>query len=180
MDSRRLISVLLLGIAGFLGTQQAHALSYEVADLGAANFKYVYHVDGSFTDTQGFTLLYSPALYSNLSIVKSLGSNWDQVISTQPSSGLDGLLITSALFNIPAASGTFAVSFKWAGGAAPGAQAFEIFDGLDVTSSGFTTAFVSGVPEPSTYVLMFAGLLAVVAAATLRRRAPPSRIICRA
>ena len=180
MDSKRLISVLLLAVTAFFSSQQARALSFEVAAIDATHFKYVYHVDGSFTDTQGFTLLYNPALYSNLSIVKSLGSNWDQVISTQPSSGLDGLLITSALFNIPAASGTFAVSFKWAGGATPGAQAFEIFDGLDVTSSGFTTVFVSGVPEPSTYVLMFAGLLAVVAAATLRRRAPPSRIIFRA
>lgn len=181
MDSRRLFSVLLLAATAFFSSQQARALSFEVAAIDATHFKYVYHVDGSFTDTQGFTLLYNPSLYSALSIVTPLDEQiWNQVI-TGPFLGNANLLITtSALVNIPVASGTFAVTFKWAGGAAPGAQPFEIFDALGGTSSGSTIAFVSGVPEPSTYVLMFAGLLVVAATATFRRRPLLPRLILRA
>jgi len=181
MDSRRLISVLLLGVTAFFSAPQARALSFEVAALGAANFKYVYHVDGSFTDTQGFTLLYDPALYSSLSIAQPLDQLiWNQAITDPFLGNANWLLTTSALVNIPAASGTFAVTFKWAGGTAPGAQPFEIFDVLGGTSSGSTIAFVAGIPEPSTYVLMFAGLLVVAATAIVRRRPLPQRLVLRA
>lgn len=183
MTSRRAISTLILSLLMAFGAHRANAVSFEVVDLpdtvvGIDLMKYVYHVDGAFDTFHGFNILFDPARYADLTVITSLGVNWDHVLAQpDPVAPLDGVVSSTALSSIADATGTFEIGFTRLGVGTPGPQPVELFDdSFNVTGTSVSTAFVSDVPEPSTYGLMLAGLLVLARAIKRPAFAAPTAI----
>lgn len=189
MNPIKAMSSLVASLAIALISPHALAgLSYETVDVpdtmvGVDRMKYVYHLDGAFTQFYGFNLIYDPAQYAALDITVPLGSDWAPSI-TQPDAlaPLTGLVSHAALIDITDATATFEVEFDWLGTGIPGSQPYEIFDDFfNVVTTARTTPFGATppdptVPEPGTLTLAAAALLAL-SSQRLRRRVPaPSPI----
>lgn len=168
MTPKKIMSVLLLGIAMTLVTHRvnATALSYETVDVpdmivGVDRLKYIYHLDGTFATFYGFNLIYDSAHYADLDVVVPLDpSLWfSSITAPDPLVPLDGLLSYMALADIADASTTFEVEFSRTGTGPPGSQPYELFDdSFNIIASSRTTTLATNVPEPPTLSIMFAGL----------------------
>ena len=156
-----------------IATANATIIEYTSNDLGAGKWEYTYTVTNntSLVDFSDF-VIYFPGVssvsafdYSNITVTGNPDpANWD-VVAAEPSAiNLGGYIDALALLN-PLASGAsvsgFTVSFDYAGSLSPASQQFDIFDStFNLIDTGFTVpGQATSVPEPSTVLLLGAGLL---------------------
>ncbi len=144
----------------------AAMIQYEVVDLpdpavvpGQDHWQYRYHVsEFSFQIGQGFDVFFDVGLYEDLEDPPpAVNTDWD-VQAFQPDLALpdDGFYDAVAQTDVPSLSDIFIVTFVWTGTGTPGPQRFEIFDtNFSALESGQTVP----VPEPATWIVMFAGLV---------------------
>ncbi len=172
------VSCCALFAALFFGAQAARAttVQYELLDLGAGSYRYVYTVtnDGALgAAVRGFDLFFAPDRYleSSLTIATppAVGANWDELIlgsGVLVPATYDALALGGGIGEGATQSG-FAVEFVWTGPGLPGAQPFEIFDPrtFALLESGLT----SPIPEPGSLTLIALG-----AALLAARRSPNS------
>ena len=169
MNTRRLLVVIV-----FLSALAAHAgtIEYVPTNLpdvtsGEDLWRYDYTVSGfAFLQSEFFDIYFSPALYSTLAAEPAPNADWDVLVLEQPRPGIlppfdRGIFDSFVLTDGPSLSGVFSVSFIYLGSGTPGAQEFEVFDGLSNTiETGFTRAPAGTIPEPSTFALLLIGLVA--------------------
>ncbi len=156
------LSIAAVLFIGITTTANATTINYDVSNLGGNTWEYNYTVqnDSMAGDIEEFTIWFDYALYDNLVVTSPL-LNWDEIVIQPdtfiPDDGFyDALALSSGI--APGASETgYSVSFDWLGTGAPGSQLFEIIDAntFDIIDSGNTSA----VPEPSTFLLIGAGLM---------------------
>jgi hypothetical protein len=162
----------------FPGSTQATIIQFTETDLndalgpGGDLWQYSYVVsDFTFPLNFGFSVFFTPNLYSNLEDPPpAVNADWDS-ITLQPDSALPdaGLYDALALIDNASLADPFTVRFVWLGepGTTPGTQPFAIntFNAegnfLSVTETGQTQA-PAVVPEPDTLVLLSIGLLGLV------------------
>ena len=146
---------------------QARNLVDTVGDLDVWAYDYIVS-DAAFDENQGFSVLFDPALYAELT-VGAAPAGWDP-IALQPDTALpdDGIYDVLAIAANPSLAEPFTVTFAWLGGpgTAPDAQAFTINQSdpegnLTIVETGRTTPVETSapVPEPSTLALMAVGLI---------------------
>ncbi len=167
---QRAIFVLLLAAPG---TAQATVITFEAIDLddvvaGSDLWQYRYQVnDREFEPFQGFSIFFDPAVVTSVDpFVPSAGIDWDVLVLFPGAPGDAHVYDALSLVAGASLANGFVVNFVLAGGAgAPGAQAFSVnaFDEqlnfLGVLEEGTTIpALIAAVPEPSTLVLVGAGL----------------------
>lgn len=152
----------------------AITIAFEATDLADVNpgedlYRYSYTLsDFPYPADFGFSVLFDPNLYDALeSLPPSVGSAWD-VIAIQPDPGLpdDGFYDAMALVSFPTELTGFAIDFIWLGAGTPGSQPFVVYDDSFATIVSGQTVLV---PEPSTLVLLAAGIAGI---ARLRSYAP--------
>jgi hypothetical protein len=151
-------------ILGANGLANATAISFTATDLadvtvGEDLWEYSYTVtENTFAADTGFTIYFDLGLYDLLAPSPSApNADWD-VVTWDPDPSLpdDGAYDAYALVNNAFLSDMFTISFVWLGGVAgPGAQFFEVYDGLtwSVLEDGYTTSDTAPVPEPTTMLL---------------------------
>lgn len=152
-----------------MGTAGAVTINYQATDLadvtpGEDLWQYSYTVsDYAFVADTGFTIYFDYALFGALeSFPSSPSADWD-VLTWDSDTNLpdDGAFDAYALIDSASLADPFAVNFLWLGDGAPGAQYFEIYDGLTwgVLDSGETaTAQTVPIPEPASLLLLGTGL----------------------
>jgi len=162
----------LLAVALMIGPLQAGAVSvtYTVANQGGSTWLYSYTLqnDSLAAGISEFRILFQLGDFQDLAVAASPAS-WDPVVA-QPDPGLpdDGYVDWLALAG-PLAFGDslfgFKVQFTWLGSGTPGAQRFSVLDPNTLqslydgtTTPAGTTPPPTGVPEPGTLALLFAGL----------------------
>jgi hypothetical protein len=185
--SRPLATVLIALASLTCLPAQAGFISYEITDLGGANYRYDYTItnDGSITTQIGlFDILFDPALYDEASLFNvsdpSLEADWSQMFL---GSGIGVPAAFDAFANgsgigVGGSVSGFAVQFSWLGTGSPGAQTFEIYDPetFELLGGGTSTLQlppVTAVPEPGTFALM---TLSLAMLALQRRRARWARL----
>lgn len=165
---------LLLATALFilLSFNSVHAISinFETIDLedniaGEDLWQYTYTLsDHTFSSKTGFTIYFDYTLYGAIDVLPSSpNADWD-VLTWNPDPVIpdDGAYDAYALINNASVSDPFTVSFAWLGADSPGAQFFEVYDGVtfDTIESGLSIAVqASPVPEPATLLLLSTGLV---------------------
>ncbi len=171
--------IVLLTLAIFLaspmGTAHAIGIYYQATDLadttaGEDLWQYTYTVsDHTFTADTGFTIYFDLGLYDLLDPAPpDPNADWD-ILTWDPDPNLpdDGAYDAYSLADSASLADQFTVSFVWLGAGTPGAQFFDVYDGLswEVLESGNTAA--APVPEPATMLLLATGLAGLAA---LRKR----------
>lgn len=149
-----------------ISSSAAIIVQYQAASLGGNLYRYTYFPSGySFSPNQDLDIRFDPALYSNLLNGVAPASFDLAVFQPNNPPGAPGDYDPLALINNPPLTGTFAISFTYLGTGAPGSQPFFInqFDPagnlIARIDSGRT---VSSIPEPSSLVLLLAGVAALV------------------
>lgn len=150
----------------------ATAISYTATDLTDINpgedlWQYSYSVsDNTFAADTGFTVYFDFDLYDFLDPLPTApNADWD-VLTWDPDSSIpdDGAYDAYALVD-NASLDMFTVSFTWlGGGAGPGSQYFEVYDGLtwSILEDGFTSSGAAPIPEPATMLLFGTGLVGLI------------------
>jgi len=150
------------------GVATATVINYTATDLVDINpgqdlWQYSYTVsDYTFSADTGFTIYFDPTHYTQLDPFPVVpNADWD-ILTWNPDPNLpgDGAYDAYALVDAASLADPFIVSFAWSGGGAgPGAQFFEIYDGSTwtVIENGFTSG-ATPVPEPATTLLFSIGL----------------------
>lgn len=185
---KRFVSGIVLALGLFAATRSSEAspigIQYQATDLadivsGEDLWQYSYTVsNAAFQADQGFSILFSYALFKNLqSPPPAVNADWDVLtFDTDASLSSDGIYDALALVNNASLVDPFVLSFVWLGGpgTAPGSQPFTVnqYDAqgnLSIIDSGRTlTGGAAAVPEPSSLLLLATGCGAV--ASRLRRR----------
>lgn len=165
------------------GSVCAFALSANAANiestytpLGGTHWSVAFAVtnNGDPAPINEFTVFFSEALFSNLSLAGS-PSTWDSIV-IQPDLGIPAAGFFDALvfdpvdaLDVGGSQSGFAVDFEFLGQGAPGSLPFDILDAnFQVISSGRTTVLGGGtVPEPATWGL---AAIAIYATSFVRRR----------
>lgn len=146
----------------------ATTIEYQATHLGGNLWQYDYVITGgTFDAQQGFAVSFDGSLYEDLQAVLPSPLGWD-VLLINPDTVLpsDGLYDALAQVDNPSFVGPFSVSFTWLGsaGAAPGSQAFEVYQSddsgvLESIGGGVTTQREAlPVPEPSVPSLLVAAV----------------------
>ena len=162
----RLVSLIVFLMLLTSSTVHATGISFSTTDLpdvvvGENLYRYNYSIsEFSHPAGFGFSVLFSPTLYTLLqSPPPSVGPDWD-IISLQPDTGLpdDGLYDALALVESPSPLSGFSVEFVWLGSGTPGSQPFVLYDqSFSIIETGQTTA----IPEPSVATLLALSLVAL-------------------
>lgn len=153
----------------------ASTISYELQDLGANNYRYVYTIgnDGTLPGSsaiQLFDILFDPSQYLetslNISSASSISSEWsEQFLASAPNipAAYDTLANGSGIAVGTQTSG-FAVDFIWLGSGLPESQIFEIYDpdSFTLLESGNTQP-LNTVPLPATLTLFLTALIGLFA-----------------
>lgn len=142
-------------------------IQYEIADLGAGRWQYIYDVYNIdlTEEIEEFTIWFDYDLYDNLTVTTGIleppSSSWNEiVVQREPVLKDDGYYDAVSVTSNPGISiGTavsdFSVSFDWLGAGDPGSQFYEIVvpgtSPVEVIDSGWT------VPEPVTLLLLAIG-----------------------
>ena len=157
---------------------QAVVITYQATDLadivvGEDRWQYRYKVSG-FVGL-GFNVLFSPALYRNLSDPPpAVNSDWAlQIVQPDPNPVVlaDGFYGATAQVLNPSLADAFTVIFDWLGSGSPGSQPFEVFDEsfFPPIATGQTQAEGQVVPLPDTLSLIGLGLLVLRARKAVAR-----------
>lgn len=158
------------------GNLTAATIEYQVTNLGGTSYRYDYFISGvSFLMNQGFDIQFPYPQYGALSNGVA-GSDFTLYL-LQPNnpSGAPGHYTAVANMDGASLAASFRVDFVFPSGV-PGAQSFTIdqYDSLggfvSNISSGTTTPFVAGVPEPGSLGLVGLVLLMGLVIWTVRRR----------
>ena len=130
-----------------------------------------------FLTNEGFTVLFDPSLYANLSTpLLPTPPGWD-VLSVQPDVALSapGFLDGLALINTPTLSQPFNLNFVWKGSVPPTVQPFETYSlngGFHITGSGQTIVGSGPIIPEIGFGFGTGWLLAAFAAVSRGRRLP--------
>lgn len=147
----------------------ASVFSYQLEDLGANNYRYIYTIENNGTLPNGagielFDILFDPSLYDESSLTVSslepILSNWSELfLASAPETpaaydvlaNIEGITAGNTVFG-------FSVDFVWLGNGIPGNQAYEIYDSLtfDLLESGNTQPAI--VPLPSSVICFLSAL----------------------
>ena len=137
-------SVALAPVAG------ATVITYDASPIGGSTWQYDYSVTNNSLSTpiDEFTIFFSLAKYSNLTVQNSPGS-WDSLVAQPdpllPASGFfDSLAIAGGLAPGKTQSG-FSTQFTYKGTGTPGSQLFNIVDSITIAIQDF------GDTQPSTH-----------------------------
>jgi hypothetical protein len=164
---------LWLGLAGsflFAGT-----VEYQTTNLGQNIFRYTYTLSGfAFQPNQELAIEFNPALFGTLSNAQVGSGFMATLLPPNNPPGSSGIYSALALVANPSLAGPFSVDVDYLGQGLPGAQLFSInqydedLNFVATLQSGTTTSVgAPAVPEPATFSLIGAGLVA--AALGLRR-----------
>jgi hypothetical protein len=158
----------------------ATVITYDAVQIGGSTWQYDYSVTNNSLSApiDEFTIFYSLAKYSNLTVQRSPGS-WDSLVAQPdpllPSSGFfDSLAIAGGLAPGKTLSG-FSTQFTYKGTGAPGSQLFNIVDSntIAILDFGNTQPGRGGMaaPEidPSSFASAMTLLMFGVAALSGRR-----------
>lgn len=158
-----------------LSIRPAHAslINFQVTDLpnemaGEDLWQYTYSIsDHSFAADTGFTIYFGYSLYGAIDpFPSSPNADWD-LITWDPDIGIpdDGAFDAYALTNNASLADPFRVSFVWLGTGTPGAQFYDIYDGLTfnvIESSSTVASQATPVPVPPTLLLFSSGLIGLI------------------
>jgi hypothetical protein len=159
----------LLVLSCMLGGLQAATIEFVATDLldvvpGEDLWRYDYTVTGhTFLQSQYFDVLFDPLLYASLVDGPAPNADWDvtllqPITPTNPPPFDIGMFNAAALIDNPSTSGTFSASFVYLGPGTPGPQPFEIYDANSTLLVEGLTSSPFVVPEPSSAMLLLAGL----------------------
>ena len=149
-------------------------IQYEVSTINAPTnvYKYTYFVSGDALPVNHyFDILFPNSAYTSIS--NGIATDWDLLlldVNDPPgSAGRYSALSLPSTF-----TGPFSVQFIWSGGGnGPGSQTFELYNDTSAiqltgtTTLRQTTEPPTGIPEPSTLVILASGLALFI---TLKRR----------
>jgi len=179
--SRFLCAAFLTFVSAASASAAAIQASYTSLGSNAWSAAFTVTNDGDAAPISEFTVFFSEALFSNLSLAGS-PSTWDSIV-IQPDTGipaagyLDALALDSDdALGLGASQGGFVVSFNFLGQGGPGALPFDIVDpnnNFEVVSSGRTTSVftdVGTVPEPGALSLALLALGLISRPSLTRRR----------
>lgn len=177
MKKIKQLSMLVIGLALACGLNSAMAVpTYETVDIVDAagdpdRMKIIYRVGDAFAPFSGWSLLYAPALFSNLVVQSPVDGDWmASTADPDAAAGLDGIVSFLALAAMTGPN-TFEVEFTWHGAGAPGSQAYELFDdAFNVVGAGRTVAFSTAISEPGTATMLVLGTLLLARHARRRPR----------
>jgi len=158
------VALLLAAVScvALAGGAKALTIQFEVTDLvdpGSADlWLYDYTLsDHTFTSGQGFNVFFALGDYENLAAEPLTSLDWNAPVAIQPDAGLPdpGYYDGRAAVDDPSLNVHFLVTFEWLGDGAPGPQSFELYDASFQTIESGTTV---PIPEPTTALLLAAGL----------------------
>jgi len=150
-----------------LSLAQAASLGYTATALGGNQWRYDYTLDNSTTapSFHGLTLYFDDTLYDLLTDAR-VSAGWDLVLVQPdvalPAAGLfDALRLDGPVGDSAVVTG-LSVSVRYLGIGTPGAQLFELYDGLEapdftVVQSGFSVP-LAPVDEPPAQTLALLGM----------------------
>ncbi len=154
------IIFILSMLVGITNSTQAALITTDFSELtGNKGTVDIQLTLGTGETIEGFSLYFSEALFSDLSIVFSPFA-WDSVIF-QPDSLLGAGLFDS--FNSAGLiSGSARIAFTFIGSSALPALNYDLYDAdFQVTASGVSTPISKSVPESSSITLILFGLFAL-------------------
>ena len=156
--------VLFFSCAGFAVPMTK--ICYEPTEVGADRWQYNYEVTNiSLAGAiEEFTIWFDIGQYDNLALetLDPPAANWDELVwdpdpVISDDGGYDAWVNLATPIGVGQSISGFAVSFDWLGTGDPASQYYEIIDPVtfNTIDSGWT------IPEPTTLILLGAGLLAL-------------------
>lgn len=161
----RQFAVLAVMCILFAASARATTVTYEAAHLGGSQWRYDYSIsnDTLAVAIEEFTVFFDHTLYANLAAASG-ATGWDLLLiapdAAIPAAGYFDALALAGGIAAKATLAGFSVTFDYFGTGAPAAQVFSVLDPVTFTElDQGTTVVASAVPEPTSAMLMLAGLL---------------------
>lgn len=162
------LSMVLVNAAWAAPTVVFTATDLVDVTAGEDLWRYDYTISGPVDAFGSINLLFSPTLYASLH-AQTLDLDLSLLVQNPDvAAPSDGIVFVTPISGLSAAATTtLSVDFTWLGGVGrtPGAQAFDVVDGLGSPAGGGVSRPLNGgsVPEPSALLLAATALLALSA-----------------